>query len=158
MQPTPITPMGAEKLNQELRTLKSVDRPRVINAISEARAHGDLKENAEYHAAREQQGLIEARIRYLEGKLSNCQVIDVKQLPVSDRVVFGSTVTVCHVEAAQEITYHIVGEDESDLKENKISVTSPIARALIGRSTDDEVTVQTPSGEVQYEVVKVEYI
>ena len=158
MQTTPITPMGAEKLNQELKTLKTVDRPRVINAISEARSHGDLKENAEYHAAREQQGLIEARIRYLESKLSNCQIIDVTELPASDRVVFGATVTVYHVEEDREITYRIVGEDESDLKDSKISITSPIARALIGRSVDDEVAVQTPSGEVQYEIVNVQYI
>ena len=158
MQTTPITPMGAEKLNQELKTLKTVDRPRVINAISEARSHGDLKENAEYLAAREQQGLIEARIRYLEGKLSNCQIIDVTELPASDRVVFGATVTVYHVDEDREITYRIVGEDESDLKDSKISITSPIARALIGRSVDDEVAVQTPSGEVQYEIVNVQYI
>ncbi len=158
MQSTPITPSGAEKLNQELQKLKTVDRPKIIEAISEARSHGDLKENAEYHAAREQQGLVEARIRYLEGTLSNSQVIDVTQLPVTDRVVFGATVTLYHVDTEQQIKYQIVGEDESDLKENKISITSPIARGLIGRITDDEVTIQTPDGETQYEIIKVEYI
>ena len=158
MQSTPITPSGAEKLNQELQKLKTVERPKIIDAISEARSHGDLKENAEYHAAREQQGLVEARIRYLEGTLSNSQVIDVTQLPVTDRVVFGATVTLYHVDTEQQIRYQIVGEDESDLKENKISITSPIARGLIGRSSDDEVTIQTPDGEAQYEIIKVEYI
>ena len=158
MQSTPITPSGAEKLNQELQKLKTVERPKIIDAISEARSHGDLKENAEYHAAREQQGLVEARIRYLEGTLSNSQVIDVTQLPVTDRVVFGATVTLYHVDTEQQIRYQIVGEDESDLKENKISITSPIARGLIGRSSDDEVTIQTPDGETQYEIIKVEYI
>ena len=158
MQSTPITPSGAEKLNQELQKLKTVERPKIIDAISEARSHGDLKENAEYHAAREQQGLVEARIRYLEGTLSNSQVIDVTQLPVTDRVVFGATVTLYHVDTEQQIKYQIVGEDESDLKENKISITSPIARGLIGRITDDEVTIQTPDGETQYEIIKVEYI
>lgn len=158
MQSTPITPSGAEKLNQELQKLKTVERPKIIDAISEARSHGDLKENAEYHAAREQQGLVEARIRHLEGTLSNSQVIDVTQLPVTDRVVFGATVTLYHVDTEQQIRYQIVGEDESDLKENKISITSPIARGLIGRSSDDEVTIQTPDGEAQYEIIKVEYI
>ncbi len=158
MQSTPITPSGAEKLNQELQKLKTVERPKIIDAISEARSHGDLKENAEYHAAREQQGLVEARIRHLEGTLSNSQVIDVTQLPVTDRVVFGATVTLYHVDTEQQIRYQIVGEDESDLKENKISITSPIARGLIGRSSDDEVTIQTPDGETQYEIIKVEYI
>ena len=158
MQSTPITPSGAEKLNQELQKLKTVERPKIIDAISEALSHGDLKENAEYHAAREQQGLVEARIRHLEGTLSNSQVIDVTQLPVTGRVVFGATVTLYHVDTEQQIRYQIVGEDESDLKENKISITSPIARGLIGRSSDDEVTIQTPDGETQYEVIKVEYI
>ena len=158
MQATPLTPQGAERLQKELHQLKTIDRPGVITAISDARSHGDLKENAEYHAAREQQGLIEARIRHLEGKLSHCQVIDVTQLPASERVVFGATVTVHNMDVDEELTYTVVGEDESDLKQNRISVTSPIARALIGRSIGDEVAVQAPNGEVMYEILNVQYI
>ena len=158
MQATPITPAGAERLQAELKQLKAVDRPDVIVAISEARSHGDLKENAEYHAAREQQGLIEARIRYLEAKLSNCQVIDVTTLNFTGKVVFGATVTVCNLDVDEKLTYTIVGEDESDLKQNRISVTSPIARALVGREEGDEVIVQAPTGEVAYEIIQVQYI
>jgi len=158
MQKHPMTVEGAEKLRQELNQLKTVERPRIIDAIATAREHGDLKENAEYHAAREQQSFNEGRIQELEGKLSNVQIIDVTKLPNTGKVVFGTTVHLLHIETEQETIYKIVGEDEADLKHNRISYSSPIARALIGKQIDDEVEVSTPGGIVEYEIVNVEYI
>lgn len=157
MNKFPMTVVGAEKLRQELLQLKSVERPKVIEAIAEARKHGDLRENAEYHAAKEQQGFIEGRIREIEGKLSNAQVIDLKVLKKDGRVVFGATVTLINLSNDQAVSYQIVGEDEADLKLNKISVTAPIARAAIGKSEGDVVEVQAPSGLISYEVAEVVY-
>jgi transcription elongation factor GreA len=154
----PLTARGAEQLREELKRLKTEERPRVVNAIAEARAHGDLKENAEYHAAKEQQGLIEARIRDIEAKLANAQIIDVTQLPASDRVVFGATVRLVDVESGDETQYRIVGEDESDIKDGLISISSPIARALIGKEEGDTVDVATPGGRRSYEIAAVQYI
>lgn len=158
MQTTPITPMGAEKLNQELKTLKTVDRPRVINAISEARSHGDLKENAEYHAAREQQSFCEGRIKEIEGKLADAEVIDVTKIESSGRVIFGTTVTLYNLETEESVTYQIVGEDESDVAAGKISVVSPIARAMMGKYEGDEVVVKAPAGDLEYEIESVAHI
>ncbi|MFA6302933.1 MAG: transcription elongation factor GreA [Legionella sp.] len=158
MSKHPMTAKGAEALREELQRLKSVERPRIVQAVAEARAHGDLKENAEYHAAREQHGFNEGRIQELESKISNAQIIDISQLPNNGKVVFGSTVTICHVANDTEITYQIVGEDEADIKQNKISYSSPIGRALIGKQLDDAVSVKTPDGLVEYEIVGVEYI
>lgn len=158
MQRVPVTVEGENRLKEELNNLKSVERPKVIQAIAEAREHGDLKENAEYHAAREQQSFIEGRIQELEGKLSNIQVIDVASMPAADKVIFGSTVHLFNVQTEQETIYQIVGEDEADLKKGKISYTSPIARALIGKLVDDVVEVQTPGGLAEYEISDVEYI
>jgi len=155
---TPMTIAGAELMRQELQHLKSVERPRVILAIAEARAHGDLKENAEYHAAREQQGFIEGRIMEIEGKLSLMQVIDVTQIENTGKVIFGTTVTIINLKTKQQMVYKIVGEDEADIKQNKISVTSPIARALIGKHEGDVVQVQTPEGTIEYELVQVEHL
>lgn len=157
MQKHPMTVQGAEALKNELQRLKSVERPRIIEAIATARAHGDLKENAEYHAAREQQSFNEGRIQELESKLSNAQVVDISKLVNHGKVVFGSVVKVCHVETNAEISYQIVGEDEADIKQNKISYSSPIGRALIGKNVDDTVNVQTPGGLVEYEIVEVKY-
>ena len=153
-----MTSQGAERLRGELTTLKTVDRPSVIEAIAEARAHGDLKENAEYHAAREKQGFIEGRIQELESKLSTAQIIDVKDIPNSGKVIFGVTVKLLNVDTEEEVTYQIVGEDEADIKLNKISIASPVARALIGKQLDDEVTVQTPAGEVVYDIISIEHL
>jgi len=158
VNPVPMTLEGFETLQSELTRLKKQERPRITQAIAEARAHGDLKENAEYHAAREQQGFAEARIRDIEAKLSHCQVIDVKTIANEGKVIFGSTVVLLHVDEEREVRYHIVGEDEADLKQGKISVTSPIARALVGKLVDEEVIVTTPQGEIAYEIVKVEYV
>jgi transcription elongation factor GreA len=158
MSKTPLTVAGAEKLKEELRRLKTEDRPRVVNAIAEARAHGDLKENAEYHAAREQQSFIEGRIREIEGKLSNAQVIDVTTLPKSGKVVFGVTVKLEATEDGNPVTYRIVGDDEADIKQGMISVSSPIARALIGKEEGDLVTVQAPGGAREYEILEVLYV
>jgi transcription elongation factor GreA len=158
MSKVPITAQGAEKLQQELQQLKSVDRPRVIQAIAEARAHGDLKENAEYHAAREQQGFIEGRIKDIEGKLSNATIIDVKTMQANGKVIFGSTVSVSDEETGDDLVYQIVGEDEADIKANKISYSSPIARALIGKTEGDVAVVQTPGGVRSLEIVEVKYI
>ena len=157
MQKTPMTKQGAEKLRSELDRLKSEDRPRVIQAIAEAREHGDLKENAEYHAAREQQGFIEGRIQEIEAKLSNAQIIDPATLNAGSKVVFGATVELFDVANEEDVTYQIVGEDEADIKQGKISITSPIARALIGKEVDDVATVQAPGGEREYEIVDVRY-
>jgi len=157
MQRVPMTVVGAEKLREELNRLKTVERPRIINAIAEARAHGDLKENAEYHAAREQQGFAEGRIHEIEAKLSNAQIIDVKQIENNGKVIFGVTIKLSH-ESGKTLTYQIVGEDEADIKENKISVTSPVARALIGKFEGDEVNVTTPEGVTAYTIDQVEHI
>ncbi|MEM1262717.1 MAG: transcription elongation factor GreA [Pseudomonadota bacterium] len=154
----PITVSGSEKLKAELDKLKSSDRPRVIAAIAEARAHGDLKENAEYHAAKEQQGFIEGRIQEIEAKLSNAQIIDVTTLKQTGRVVFGATVEVFDEATEESITYKIVGDDEADIKASLISVSSPIARALIGKSEGDVVKVAVPGGDRELEIVEVRYV
>ncbi|MBT3308447.1 MAG: transcription elongation factor GreA [Gammaproteobacteria bacterium] len=158
MNKIPLTVKGAEKLRDELHQLKAVDRPKVIDDISEARAHGDLKENAEYHAAREQQGFIEGRIQDLEGKLSNAQEIDVSTLPKNGKVVFGVTVDLEDEDSGEAVTYQVVGEDESDIKEGKISVSSPIARAMIGKEEGDVAVVKTPGGTRNLEIVEVRYV
>ena len=158
MNKVPLTIHGAEKLKTELNQLKSVDRPKVIQAIAEARAHGDLKENAEYHAAREQQSFIEGRIAEIEGKLSNSQVIDVTKLPQSGKIVFGVTVALSNEETGDEVTYQIVGDDEADIQAGKISISSPIARALIGRQEGDIAIVKAPGGAIEYEILEVKYI
>ncbi len=158
MNKTPMTVQGAEALRQELNELKTVARPRVIAAIAEARAHGDLKENAEYHAAREQQSFIEGRVKDIESKLSNAQIIDVSTLNAGGRVVFGATVNILDLETDEEHTYQIVGEDEADIRQSKISVTSPIARALIGKTEGDEVEIQVPGGMREFEILDVRYI
>lgn len=158
MQKHPMTKEGADALQTELNKLKKEDRPRITQAIADAREHGDLKENAEYHAAREQQGLVEARVSQIEGQLSNAQVIDVTKLSPNGKIVFGATVTVLNLDTDEELTYKIVGNEESDVKLNKISVNSPIARALIGKEEGDEVVVKAPSGNIDYEIVEVQYI
>ncbi|MGH8370351.1 MAG: transcription elongation factor GreA [Gammaproteobacteria bacterium] len=157
MNKTPLTVRGAERLREELKRLKTVDRPRIIQAIAEARAHGDLSENAEYHAAREQQSFAEGRIQEIEFKLSNAEIIDVMQLNAGGKVVFGATVVLSDEENGNEVTYQIVGEDEADIKQNRISVNSPIARALIGKQEGDVAVVKTPAGERQFEVIEVRY-
>lgn len=153
----PITLRGAEALKAELKELKTVARPKVVAAIAEAREHGDLKENAEYHAAREQQSFIEGRIQELEGTLSHSQVIDPTTLPKDGRVVFGVTVDLLNIDTDEEVSYQIVGDYESDIKLNRISVSSPIARAMIGKEVDDVVTVKAPGGDKEYEIVAVRY-
>ncbi|MBS0349999.1 MAG: transcription elongation factor GreA [Proteobacteria bacterium] len=158
MNKIPVTVNGYRQMTEELEKLKNQERPGIIAAIAEARAHGDLRENAEYHSAKEKQGFIEGRIRELESKLSNSQVIDIGKLKNEGKVIFGSTVTLCNVIDETLVTYQIVGEDEADLKRGKISVTSPLARALIGKAVDEEVEVTTPQGKKIYEIVKVEYI
>ena len=158
MNLTPMTVAGEKALREELNRLKTEDRPRIIEAIAEAREHGDLKENAEYHAAREQQGFCEGRIQEIEGKLAESQVIDVTTIPHSGKVIFGSTVTIINIDTDEEVKYQIVGEDEADVKQGKISVTSPIARGLVGKSEGEEVTIRTPGGEVDYEIDLVEHI
>ena len=157
MNKVPVTVHGHKMLQEELKRLKSVDRPSVIKAIAEARAHGDLKENAEYHAAKEQQGFIEGRIKELEGKLSNLQVIDVTEVDAKGKIIFGSTIKLIDEATDKEIVYTIVGEDEADIKVGKISYTSPIARALIGKNEGDVVNFSAPGGEKEYEVVEVRY-
>ena len=157
MNKVPLTVRGAQKLRDELHKLKTVDRPSVIEAIATARAHGDLKENAEYHAAREQQGFIEGRIQEIEGKLSNAEIIDVSKLNTEGRIVFGATVDLADEESGDEIAYQIVGEDEADIKSGLISVTSPIARALIGKSAGDIATVIAPGGEKEFEILDVRF-
>ncbi len=156
--PNPMTVEGAEALREELANRKSVLRPEITQAIAEAREHGDLKENAEYHAAREQQGFNEGRIQEIEGKLADAQIIDVAKIPAGDKVIFGVTVTLLDVDSDEEIRYKIVGEDEADLKEGKISVMSPIARGLIGKSVGDAVSVNTPGGDKEYEIENVEHV
>jgi len=157
MNKVPMTVRGHELLQKELKRLKSADRPRVITAIAEARAHGDLKENAEYHAAKDEQGFIEARIKELEGKLSNLQVIDVTSVDAKGRIVFGSTVELIDDETGKETVYKIVGEDEADIKTGMVSFTSPIARALIGKNEGDVINFSAPGGEKQFEVIEVRY-
>lgn len=154
----PLTKAGAERLREELATLKRDDRPRIIAAIAEARAHGDLKENAEYHAAREQQGFIEGRIQHLESTISHAQIIDVEKLNPGERVVFGATVTLSDEKTAEETTYQIVGDVEADIKHNRIAVSSPISRALIGQEVGDVVVVRAPAGDKEFEIVAVEYV
>ncbi|MFQ5547336.1 MAG: transcription elongation factor GreA [Woeseia sp.] len=157
MKKVPMTVRGADMLRDELKHLKSRDRPAIIKAIAEARAHGDLRENAEYHAAKEQQGFIEARIKDIEGKLSNPEIIDVTAIDAKGRIVFGSTVELRDEKSGKEIAYTIVGEDEADIKTGLISFTSPIARALIGKNEGDEVCFSAPGGEKHYEVISVRY-
>ncbi len=157
MQRYPMTLEGELALQNELRDLKTHQRPRVIKAIAEAREHGDLKENAEYHAAREQQGFIEGRIQEIEMKLGNAQVINIHDIPHSGKVIFGTTVTLLNLDTDQGVTYKIVGEDEANVKVNKISVTSPIARALVGKEEGDVVVVKTPGGDVEYEIEQVQH-
>lgn len=154
----PMTVQGAEALREELNHLKMVERPKIVADIAEAREHGDLKENAEYHAAREQQGFCEGRIQEIEAKLSNVQIIDVTKMPNTGKVIFGTTVTILNCDTDEETTYHIVGEDEADIKAGKISIASPIARGLIGKNVDDIAKIQTPSGAVEFEIVEVEYV
>lgn len=154
----PMTEQGAEKLRLELEDLKKVQRPRIVQAIAEAREHGDLKENAEYSAAREQQSFCEGRINEIEGKLGNAQIIDVTKIPHSGKVLFGTTVTIINLDTDQSMKYQIVGDDEADVKSNKISVNSPIARALVGKEEGDVVIVKAPGGDVDYEIDKVEHI
>lgn len=160
MNKTPMTVQGAAALQQELDRLKRVERPAIVSAIAEARAHGDLKENAEYHAAKESQGFLEGRIQDIESKLGNAHVIDISKLDLDGKVVFGATVELSDTDSDEEriVRYQIVGEDEADIKQAKISVTSPIARALIGKRAGDEVMIKTPGGDVYYEVLEVLYI
>lgn len=158
MATAPMTVRGAEMLREELEHLKFVKRPQISEAIAAARELGDLKENAEYHAAREEQGIAEARIRDIEGKLSNAQVIDVTKMPNNGKVIFGSTVTLVNVDTDEEVTYRIVGDDEADFKNKLISVNSPMARAMVGKELDDSVVVKAPAGDIEYEVLKVEYV
>lgn len=158
MKQIPMTVRGAALLRDELEFLKNVRRPEIINAIAEAREHGDLKENAEYHAAREQQGFCEGRIQEIEGKLGNAQIIDVSKMPNNGKVIFGTTVTLLNVDSDEEVTYRIVGDDEANIKEGLISVNSPIARGLIGKEIDESVAIQTPGGKVEFEIINVEYL
>ncbi|MFL1405658.1 transcription elongation factor GreA [Marinobacter sp. M1N3S26] len=154
----PMTIYGEARLREELQQLKSVERPKVIEAIADAREHGDLKENAEYHAAREQQGFIEGRIQEIESKLAAAQVIDVTTIENTGKVIFGTTVHLLNVETDEQVVYQIVGEDEADIKGGKISISSPIARALVGKSEGDVVAIRVPSGTVEYEIEEVEHI
>ena len=158
MVKVPLTVAGANKLRTELDELKSVVRPRIIQAIAEARAHGDLKENAEYHAARDQQSFAEGRIAEIESKLSNANIIDVTKTDANGKVVFGATVEIEEIESGKVVTYQIVGEDEASIKEGRISVGSPIARALIGKEVEDSVIVKAPGGNIEYEIISIKYI
>ncbi|MFT6927429.1 MAG: transcription elongation factor GreA [Psychromonas sp.] len=154
----PMTANGAAKLRSELEQLKNVTRPQIVKAIAEAREHGDLKENAEYHAAREQQGFCEGRIQDIEAKLSNSQIIDITNIPNNGRVIFGTTVTIVNIDTDAEVSYKIVGDDEANIKINLISVSSPIARGLIGKMLNDEISIVTPGGTIEYEIISVQYI
>ena len=158
MKQIPMTVRGAEQLREELDFLKNVRRPQIIAAIAEAREHGDLKENAEYHAAREQQGFCEGRIQEIEGKLGSAQIIDVTKMQNNGKVIFGATVTLTNVETDEEVTYRIVGDDEANIKEGLISVNSPIVRGLVGKEVDDSVTITTPGGKVEFDIIDVEYV
>ncbi len=157
MSKPPLTAQGAEKLRAQLHQLKTVKRPKVIEAIAEARAHGDLSENAEYHAAREQQSFIEGRIGTLETVLAEAQIIDITTIDASGKVVFGATVELLNLANDKEVTYQLVGEEEADIEQGLISITSPVARALIGKQVDDVAEVNAPSGPIEYEVLKIEY-
>ncbi len=154
----PLTMAGAEHLRTELTRLKNVERPLIAEEIADARAHGDLKENAEYHAARDKQGLLEARIRHIEAVLSNAQVIDITKVHANGKIIFGATIELLNVESDETVTYQIVGDEESNLEHNKISVNSPIARALIGKEEGDEVVVKAPSGNLDYEILSINYV
>lgn len=158
MQKVPMTVGGAEKLRAELNELKSVTRPRISKAIADAREHGDLKENAEYHAAREQQSFCEGRISEIEGKLADSEIIDITKIENTGKVIFGATVTLYNIETEESATYQIVGEDEADVKTGKISVGSPIARAVMGKLEGDEIVVKAPAGDIDYEIESVEYL
>ncbi|GKX56631.1 transcription elongation factor GreA [Leminorella grimontii] len=158
MRQIPMTLLGAERLREELEYLKNVRRPKIISDIAEARAHGDLKENAEYHAAREQQGFCEGRIQEIEAKLSHAQIIDVTKMANNGRVIFGATVKVMNLDTEEEVVYRIVGDDEADFKQNLISVNSPMARGLIGKEADDVVIVKAPGGDIEFEILSVEYV
>jgi transcription elongation factor GreA len=158
MNQYPMTVHGADVLREELNHLKTVKRPEIVAAIAEAREHGDLKENAEYHAAREQQGFCEGRIQDIEGKLGNAQIIDVSKIANTGKVIFGTTVTLLNIDTEEEVTYQIVGEDEADIKLNRISISSPIARGLVGKEVDSEIEISTPGGLVEYEILSVEHI
>lgn len=158
MAQIPMTVCGEEKLRKELEYLKNKRRQEIITAIAEARAHGDLKENAEYHAAREQQGFCEGRIQEIETKLSNAQVIDVTEIVNNGRIIFGSTVTVLNIATDEEYIYRIVGDDEANAKQNLISVNSPMARGLIGKQIDDTTVITTPGGDIEYDIIAVEYL
>jgi transcription elongation factor GreA len=158
MSKSPMTVRGAERLREELQHLKTVARPRVVKAIAEARAHGDLRENAEYHAAKEEQGFIEGRIREIEAKLSNAQIIDVTTVNAGGRVIFGATVDLMNLETDREVRYQIVGEDEADIKGGLVSISSPVSRALIGKREGDTVTVATPAGPKEFEIVRILYV
>ena len=158
MNKSPMTQTGAQALRDELHRLKTVDRPRITAAIAEARAHGDLKENAEYHAAREQQSFAEGGIRDIDGKLSNAEIIDVTKVDAGGKVIFGATVELLNLATEAEVTYKIVGEDEANIKAGMVSVGSPVARALIGKEAGDEVAVQAPGGEIEYEIIDVRYV
>ena len=154
----PMTLVGEARLREELDQLKKVDRPRIVQAIAEARAHGDLKENAEYHAAREQQSFAEGRVLEIEGKLGNAQVIEIQKIPKTGKVIFGVTADLLNLGTNETVTYRIVGEDEADIKDNLISVGSPIARALIGKEEGDVVVVKAPGGDIEYEIDQVHHI
>jgi transcription elongation factor GreA len=158
MRKVPMTVGGAERLRAELHDLKVVQRPRIVQAIAEARAHGDLKENAEYHAAREQQSFCEGRIQEIEGKLADAEIIDVTKIPVTGKIIFGTTVKLLNIATDKSVTYQIVGEDEADVKSGKISYSSPIARAMMGKQEGDEIVVKAPGGDISYEVEKVEHL
>jgi len=158
MRKVPMTIDGAERLRAELSELKTVQRPKITQAIAEAREHGDLKENAEYHAAREQQSFCEGRIKEIEGKLADSEIIDIKTIPATGKVIFGTTVTLYNIDTEKSVTYQIEGEDEADVKSGKISVGSPISRAMMGKAEGDEITVNAPGGEVLYEIEKVEHL
>ncbi len=158
MKQIPMTVRGAELLREELDFLKNTRRPEIIKAIAEAREHGDLKENAEYHAAREQHGFCEGRIQEIEGKLANSQIIDVTKIPNNGKVIFGATVVLLNVNTEEEVTYRIVGDDEANIKEGLISINSPIARGLVGKEVDDTVNIITPGGTVEFEIIGVDYL
>lgn len=157
MNKVPMTVKGAQDLQEELNRRKTQDRPRIIEAIATARAHGDLKENAEYHAAREEQSFNEGRIQELEAKISNAQIIDIQKLPNHGKIIFGSTVKLCNMDTDEEVVYQIVGEDEANIKEGKISFSSPIGKALIGKELEDSIEVRTPGGIISYDVIEVTY-
>ncbi|AKC32597.1 transcription elongation factor GreA [Candidatus Pantoea carbekii] len=158
MNPIPMTLKGAETLRAELNELKTVKRPRIIASIAEAREYGDLKENAEYHAAREEQGFCERRIQEIEAKLSNAQIIDITKIPKTNRIIFGSTVSIVNINTDEKFTYRIVGDDEADFKKNMISVNSPMARGLVGKKVNDITMINTPSGGIEYKIITIEYI